>query len=87
MSTTTTTPKPGTYAAEFVERLNKLEADALQLGMNTSELCREAGIARSTPDRWRKTIPKTVQVLTALEEAVEKRRALMREQGTLPAGV
>lgn len=63
-----------TYTDEFKERIAKLEQDAIDAGTNLTQVCREAGVSRATPDRWRKAVPKTVELVT-LMEAIVKRHA------------
>lgn len=75
-----------TYADEFKDRLTKLERDAQSAGTNLTEVCRVAGVSRATPDRWRKRVPKTIELVTLMEAIVaekarEQRAALDRMNG------
>ena len=63
-------PAPGSYADEFLKHLDTLEADIKATGLNMTEVCRRAGVARCTPDRWRSVIPKTVRIITDMEAVV-----------------
>ncbi|MEY8688405.1 MAG: hypothetical protein AB9M53_00815 [Leptothrix sp. (in: b-proteobacteria)] len=60
------------YITEFHQRLTDLEKRAQAAGTNLTEICRETKIARSTPDRWRKTVPKTIEAMALLEDAVKR---------------
>lgn len=64
--------KTPTYVDEFKARVAKLETDANAAGTNLTEICREAGVSRATPDRWRKKPPKTVTLIAKLETIVKK---------------
>ena len=77
-------PEPGSYSAEFLARLDKLEADIEMVGLTMTAVCREAKVARATPDRWRKEIPLSVEIVTRLEAVVNKRMDAAKEQGLLP---
>ena len=76
----------GLFSEAFVERLDQLDANIALLGTSLSSICRDAGIARGTPDRWRRELPKTVLLMDDLERAVNARLAVARERGLLPAG-
>lgn len=80
-------PQPGTYAAEFLERLDRIDDGLELLQMPMSELCRRADVARSTPDRWRRIIPKTVEMLTRMEAEVGAELRKARESGRIPPTV
>lgn len=70
MATPPAQQKPRTYTDEFKDRIAKLEKDAVDAGSNLTEVCRKAGVSRATPDRWRKHTPKTVLLVTRMEEIV-----------------
>ena len=55
----------------FRETLDKLEEDAKSVGSNLTELCREAGISRTTPDRWKAQAPITVRHIANLQLIVK----------------
>ena len=63
------------YENEFKGRLDGLLKRAAAAGTNLSQLCADIGLARSTPDRWRKEVPKTIQAFSELELALKKREA------------
>lgn len=66
-----------TFDDEFKKRIEKIEADAKSVGLNFTSICKEAGISRATPDRWKRVSPKTIQIVTKMEEIVAKHRAEM----------
>lgn len=74
-----------TYVDEFKERVAKIESDAVAVGLNLTVICKEAGISRATPDRWRKKTPKTVLLIKKLEGIIEKHREeLAKENADKP---
>jgi len=68
---------------DAVSVVEDLEAQARARGLSISEVCREAGVARSTFTRWKsgdhtpnfRTIQKISDVLTAANGAVETTKA------------
>lgn len=66
------------FAQVFRDKLDAIEGRAKACGLTLTDLCRESGIARATPDRWRKRPPKSIQLVDKLEDVViraEKNRA------------
>jgi hypothetical protein len=59
----------------FKKRVAALEAEAHAVGLNFTSICKEAGISRATPDRWKRETPKTIKIISAMEEIVAKRKA------------
>lgn len=59
----------------FRESLDELKEDAESVGMNLTSVCHEAGVARATPDRWKKQPPKTIRVLAKMQDTVAQRAA------------
>lgn len=59
----------------FKERVANVEERAKAVGLNFTSVCKQAGISRATPDRWRKETPKTVKLLTKMEEIVAEKEA------------
>ena len=61
--------------------VNDIETRAVAAGLNVTELCRRADIARSTFTRWKKGQPPSTRLLAHLEKVVitaerqSKRRA------------
>lgn len=59
-----------TFEQVFIERLNSVEARAKKLGMTITHVCRESGVARATPDRWRANTPNTITLIDKMEAVV-----------------
>ena len=59
----------------FRQRIEKIETDARAVGLNLTSVCKEAGISRATPDRWKRSTPKTVEIVQKMEEIVARHRA------------
>lgn len=69
-----------TFGQVFAARLRRIEEDAKLVGISMAEVCREAGVGRSTPGRWaRGEVPKTVRVVESLEAVIEKRRCATKK--------
>jgi len=74
-----------TFVDEFKDRVAKIESDAVAVGLNLTVICKEAGISRATPDRWRKKTPKTVLLIKKMEAIIERRREeLAKEEAAKP---
>ena len=56
----------GTFQAEVA----KIESDAKKVGLNMTSVCRELGVSRATPDRWKREIPMTVQLVARMQGVV-----------------
>lgn len=65
-------PRQRTYSDEFMDRIARLDEEALAAGTNLTEVCREAGVSRATPDRWRRHVPKTIQLVTLMEQIIQQ---------------
>lgn len=63
------------FDEEFQTRVKRVETQGLQVGLNWTTICKQAGVSRATPDRWRKQVPKTVEVLTKMESIVAQKQA------------
>lgn len=72
MSEKKTTSKPGSFGEAFYNRLDALEARGKACGLTLTHICRDSGVARATPDRWRANLPKTVQLIDQMEAVVAK---------------
>lgn len=59
-----------TFEDEFRKRIEKLESDAKSIGLNFTSICREAGVSRATPDRWKKSTPTTIALVAKMESIV-----------------
>jgi transposase-like protein len=64
-----------TFGEVFRDRLDKVEAAAKAAGINMTVVCKEAGISRATPDRWRRKLPKTAEIIDKMEKVVAKYKA------------
>jgi hypothetical protein len=60
----------GSAEAEFLERLDLIEKRAKKLGMTMPVVCGGSGVARATPERWRRKVPQSVLLLDKLEAYV-----------------
>lgn len=65
----------GTFKDAFRRKLEKIEADAREAGINYTVICREAGVSRATPDRWKRKTPKTIDLMDRMQEIVDRHRA------------
>lgn len=63
---------PDGFDQVFYKYLDNLERRAHAVGMTLTDLCRDSGVSRATPDRWRKSLPKTIQNVCDLEAIVKK---------------
>lgn len=59
----------------FRERLDRIETEARKVGLNFTSICEQAGISRATPDRWRRKLPKTVELVETMEKIIANKRA------------
>ena len=64
-----------TFTDEFKKRIEKIETEAKSVGLNFTSICKEAGISRATPDRWKKSTPKTIAIITQIEGIVAAHKA------------
>lgn len=62
------------FVKTFHGALDKLEADAKAVGLTLTSICRDTGVSRATPDRWRKSVPKTIVLLGEMQDLVEAKR-------------
>jgi len=78
------TAKTETFTDAFLERIRAIETDARAVGLNFTSICKEAGVSRATPDRWRKSTPKTIEIVTKMEEIVSRHKATRKTEPVLP---
>ena len=67
--------KKSTFEAEFRRRLDDIIKRGQAVGLTVTALCKKTGIARATPDRWRKNAPLSVTLVAevvAAEQAANK---------------
>lgn len=65
------------FSETFQQRLNDIERRALLAKTNLTAVCKAVNISRSTPDRWRRRIPRTIKLIERMEKfvaAAEKRQ-------------
>ena len=60
-----------TFERQFQSRLDKIQERGKAAGLTLTDICRLAGIARATPDRWRKQTPLSVTLVDKMESVVE----------------
>jgi hypothetical protein len=63
-------PAATPFSKIFHEKLNDIERRALKIGSNLTAVCREIHISRSTPDRWRRDLPRTIEILEEMDACV-----------------
>ena len=63
------------FEKDFFAALDKLEVDAKAVGLNLTSICKETGVSRATPGRWRREVPMTVQLLRQMQDVVIKATA------------
>ncbi|EBJ6658323.1 hypothetical protein D0Q53_20620 [Salmonella enterica] len=59
-----------TLEKEFNRRVKQLNERAKAAGTNITELCRIAGVSRTTPERWNKRVPKSISIFDLVFEAL-----------------
>lgn len=62
------------FVQVFHKALDQLESDAKEVGMTLTSLCRDTGVSRATPDRWRKVVPKTIELVGKMQTLVDDKR-------------
>lgn len=62
--------KRGEFEQQFQARLNEIEARGKAVGLTLTHICRQSGVARATPDRWRKDTPLSVKLIDKMEAVV-----------------
>lgn len=71
-------PEPKNFQEVFYRYLDDLERRARAVGLTLTDMCRETQISRATPDRWRKSLPKTIQNVCELEAVVKDAEAVVQ---------
>lgn len=77
---TVTTADTTDFSRVFLDRLDSIERRALKVGSSLTGICRGIGISRATPDRWRRDIPRTIEIIKQMEGWLDKTE---REKGIL----
>lgn len=61
------------FVDAFKDALAGIEAGAKEAGSSVTEICREAGISRTTPDRWKENPPITIELVAKMQDAVNRK--------------
>lgn len=59
-----------TFEAEFYRRVDMIKQRAKAAGTNITQLCRNAGVSRTTPERWEKRVPKSIGIIDLMFQAL-----------------
>lgn len=68
-------PREGSAEAAFLSRLDNIESRANAQGVKLQAVCAATGVARATPERWRKSVPHSVLLLDKLDNYVAELEA------------
>lgn len=60
----------GSFEKLFQDRLDTIVERGRAVGLTLTHICREAGTARATPDRWRAKSPLTITLVDKMEKVV-----------------
>lgn len=69
-----------TFGEVFQARIDQIVKDAQAAGTNLTVVCKGAGISRATPDRWRRKLPKTIEIIDKMEKVVAEHSAVADEK-------
>lgn len=61
------------FVDAFKDALAGIEAGAKEAGSSVTEICRETGISRTTPDRWKENPPITIELVAKMQDAVNRK--------------
>lgn len=61
------------FVDAFKDALAGIEAGAKEAGSSITEICRETGISRTTPDRWKANPPITIELVAKMQDAVDRK--------------
>jgi len=61
------------FVDAFKDALAGIEAGAKEAGSSITEICRETGISRTTPDRWKENPPITIELVAKMQDAVNRK--------------
>ena len=73
------------FTKVFHDTLDKIEKDAKDVGLNLTSICKATEISRATPDRWRKTVPKTIKLIEDMQNIIEEKRKINAEDAIVRA--
>lgn len=74
MSRTDTPEQDEDFETVFRKTVTEMEAEAREAGTNLTEVCRETGVSRATPDRWKRRAPKTIRNVAQMQRAIRARK-------------
>ncbi|EIP9220998.1 hypothetical protein LT875_002444 [Salmonella enterica] len=77
------TPEEGldsTFETEFYRRVEMIKQRAKDAGTNITQLCKAAGVSRTTPERWEKRVPKSIGILDLMLAALLEAEKAKEEQ-------
>lgn len=57
---------------DFSDIYNNLNAACIEAGTTLTEVCRQAKVNRSTPERWKTDPPKTLVMISKMLAEIEK---------------
>lgn len=77
---TNKTPTEQDFTEVFVAAVEQIKKGAVDAGSNLSEICREAGISRTTISRWTQKPPETIRIMSRLQEVVSDKAKALAEQ-------
>lgn len=69
-----------TFSEDFDLRIKDIRKRAEACGISIAELCRRAGVSRSTPDRWFERIPKSIVVVDLFIDELEKVESVQQDR-------
>lgn len=72
MSESNTNEEQGDFSAQFLRDLDDIEERAKNVGLTITHVCREAGVSRATPDRWRENVPNTISLMDKMLSVVKR---------------
>ena len=61
------------FVDAFKDALAGIEAGAKEAGSSITEICRETGISRTTPDRWKENPPITIELVAKMQDAANRK--------------
>lgn len=64
-----------TFEQVFHEWLDDIEKRGQKVGLTITHICRDSGVSRATPDRWRVATPLSVTLIDKMQEVVAKAEA------------
>lgn len=56
----------------FNDAVDALETDAEAAGTNITAVCRDAGVSRAAPVRWKKEPPLTVRLVAKMQDRIKE---------------